>query len=110
VVGFSDPRVFDSSGIPVTKIALGAGTIACIEATAGEDRVIIVDPNRAIYWIDPATWSVLDRWPGPWMHGDRFRPAGQIAVDDKAVAVGLNPGETATVGGGEVRRASLKID
>jgi hypothetical protein len=135
VVGFSDPQVFDRSGAPMARIALGGGTIACIDATGGEQRVIVVDLNRAIHWIDPATWTVLDRWPGPWMHGavsqdgrliavlepwgklhfasmeeDRFRPAGQIAVDDRAVAVALNPGEIATVGGGEVRRASLRID
>lgn len=135
VVGFSDPRVFDRSGTPVARIALGGGTIASIDATAREERVIVVDLNRAIYWIDPATWTVLDRWPGPWMHGavsedcrliaglepwgklhfasmeeDRFRPMGQAAVDDRAVAVALNPGEIATVGGGEARRASLRID
>lgn len=133
VVGFSDPLVFDKSGMRVAEIALSGGKIACIESTAEEQRIIIVDLNRAIFWIDAATWSVLDRWRGPWMHGavspdgrfvavlepwgklhfasieeDRFSPAGQVAVDDKAVAIALNPDEIATVGGGEVRRASFK--
>lgn len=135
VVGFSDPQVFDHSGTPVSRIAIGGGTIIAIDATGSEERVIAVDLNRAIYWIDSATWTVLDRWPGPWMHGavspdgrliaalepwgklhfasieeDRFKPADGFAVDDRAVAVALDADKLAIVGGGEVRVASLGVD
>jgi len=135
VVGFSDPRVFDHSGSHVRDIAIGGGSIAAIEATTDERRLIIVDLNRTVALIDTETWEILDRWPGPWLHsslspdgrflaalepggnlhfacldGDRFRPAGQIAIDSRAIALAIAAGEIAVVGGGEVRRASLQID
>jgi hypothetical protein len=135
VVGFSDPRVFDHSGRQLGDIAIGAGIIAAIEATTDERRLIIVDLNRAVALIDTQTWEILDRWPGPWLHsslspdgrflgalepggklhfacldGDRFRPAGQIAVDSRAITLAVAAGDIAVVGGGEVRRASLRID
>jgi hypothetical protein len=135
VVGFGDPRVFDHSGSYLADIALGGGSIAAIEATTDERRLIIVDLNRTVALIDTDTWEILDRWPGPWLHagvspdgrflaalepggklhfacldGDRFRPAGQAAVDSRAIALAITPGKIATVGGGEVRRGSLEID
>lgn len=135
VVGFGDPRVFDHTGKYLGDIALGGATIAAIEATTDERRLIAIDLNRTIAWIDSETWTVLDRWSGPWLHGtvspdgrfvavlepwgklhfaclegDRFKPIGQAPCDPNAVALALTLSEIATVGSGEVRWASLRID
>jgi hypothetical protein len=135
VVGFGDPRVFDYSGRHLADIPLAGATIVAIEATTDERRLIVVDLNRSISWIDIETWTVLDCWPGPWLHGavspdgrfvavlepwgklhfacmesDRFKPAGQATADPKAFALAIALDELAIVGGGEVHRASLKVD
>jgi len=135
VVGFNNPRVFDHSGRHLADITLGGPTVSCIEAITSERRLIAVELNNAMTLIDAATWTVLDRWPGPWLHGtvspdgrfvavlepwgklhfacledDRFRPAGEVAIDREAISVALSLAEIATVGGGEVRRASPTVD
>jgi hypothetical protein len=135
VLGFSPPQVFDYSGKRLAAIELGAATIGSVEATAREHRLMVLEVNRSIAWIDTGTWTILDRWPGPWLHGavspdgrfvvvlepwgklhfacleeDRFKPAGRVAADPNAVALALAPNAIATVGGGEVRRANLTVD
>ncbi|HEY0006845.1 MAG TPA: hypothetical protein VGB17_18845 [Pyrinomonadaceae bacterium] len=135
VIGFGDPKVFDDEGKHLADIPLGGGTIASIEATHDEHRLIIVDLNRSLALIETESWTVLDSWSGPWLHGavssdgrfvavlehwgklhfaclegDRFKPVGEAAADSRAVALALATGEIATVGGGEVRRAGLKVD
>lgn len=135
VVGLGDPLVFGRSGSRVAEVPLGGGTVTTLAATADERRLLAVDLNRAAAWIDTETWTVLDRWPGPWLHGavspdgrvvavlepwgklhfaciqgDRFRPAGEAPCDPGAIAIALPPGEIATVGGGLARRAALRID
>jgi hypothetical protein len=135
VVGFGNPKVFDLSGRSVADIALGGSTVVALGATGDGGRLVAVDSNRSISWIDAATWSVLDQWPGPWLSGavspdgrfvvalepwgklhlacmvrDRFAPLGQVAVDEKAVTVAVGPDQVGTVGGGQVGRASLRVD
>jgi hypothetical protein len=135
VVGFANPRVFDSSGTPLPEIALGGGTIVAIEATANEERLIVVDLNRAITWIDAASGVILDRWEGPWLHGavsadgqfvaalepwgnlqfaciehDRFRPIGAASAAQDAVVLAVAGREIATLGGGELHRTQLTVE
>lgn len=135
VLGLADPRVFDHRGTHLADIELGGGSVVHIEADATERRLIAVDLNRAIAWIDAASWTVLDRWPGPWLHAavspdgrfvaalapggeahfacihaDRFGPAARIAVHAQAVVLALSADQMATLGGGEVRWAGLTVE
>jgi hypothetical protein len=132
VLGFANPKVFGLSGAVQAEIALRGGQIACIAATEAEDRMAIVDLNRAMYWIDTGSWTVLDVWPGPWLHGavsddgrtvaaiepwgklhvasvvaDRFQSMSRFAVDDGAVTVALSASEIAIAGAGKVSRAEF---
>jgi len=135
VAGFSNPQVFDFSGKRIAEIALDGAIVVAFDATTAERRLIAVDQNRALAWVDTERWTILDRWPGPWLHGavspdgrfvavlepwgklhfaclegDRLRFAGQTAADPNAVALALTPNRIATVGGGEVRWASLMVE
>jgi len=130
VLATGNPRVVDVSGRLIADIPLHGGVIAAIAADDAERRLIIVDVNRAVAWIDTSTWTVLDLWPGPWMHGalspdgrlvaalahdgiihfahldgDRFAPAGQVHAHPSTIAITLCRDEIVTVGGGELRRA-----
>jgi hypothetical protein len=135
VVGFGDPRVFDHSGQHVVDIILGGATIVSIEPAFRERRLMVIDLNRSVVWIDTETWSVLDRWLGPWMQGaisengrfvamlepwgklhfaciedDRIRPVGRVDVDPRAVALVLAQDRVITVGGGTVGWADLTVN
>ena len=135
VVGFANPRVFDASGSPRFEIPLGGGTIVAIEAAANEQRLIVVDLNRAISWVDPENGSVLDRWDGPWLHAavsadgqfvaalepwgklqfaciehDRFRPIGAASAAQDAVVLAVAGRDIATLGGGELHLTQMTVE
>jgi len=139
VVGFRDPRVFDAtSGVERGRVVLGGNTIARIDADDDEDRMVAVDINRSIAWIDPETWLVLDRWDGRWqdvaiapdgrfvaaldfagtlhfagLEDGRFRPIGEIseaAALPYASSVEIAPGAIGLAGGGGAARATLAVD
>jgi hypothetical protein len=135
VVGFGTPRVFDHAGKHLADVALNGATVVAIDSDTRERRLIAVDLNRAIAWIEPETWTILDRWPGTWLHaaispdgafvaalepwgkihfacleGDRFKPVGTASAPPDAVALALSPNEIATIGGGEVNRTKLTVD
>jgi hypothetical protein len=135
VVGLSSPEVVDHSGKHIATIALDAANVAAIDAPGNEHRLMVLDLNRAISWIDTETWTILDAWPGPWMHAavspdgklvvaleawgkvhfarmenDKFSFVGSADIDSNAMALALTDDQIATVGGGEVRWASLTVD
>ncbi len=134
VLGFANPKVFAWSGSVQAEITISGGQIASIAATSREDRLIIVDLNRAIYWIDAQSWTVLDVWHGPWFYGavsgdgsvvaaiepwgklhlalmneDRFSSIQPFSVDNGAISVALNRTKIAIAGGGTVSRADFQI-
>ncbi|HMD20582.1 MAG TPA: hypothetical protein VKH40_09680 [Alloacidobacterium sp.] len=135
VVGLSSPEVFDHSGEHVATIALDGANVAAIDAPGNERWLMVLDLNRTISWIDTATWTILDVWSGPWLHAavspdgrlivaleawgnvhfarmenDKFSFVGSAEIDSNAVALALTDDQIATVGGGEVRWASLTVD
>ena len=135
VVGLSSPEVFDHSGKHVATIALDGANVASIDAPRNERRLMLLDLNRTISWIDTAKWAILDVWSGPWLHAavspdgrlvvaleawgkvhfarienDKFSFAGSAEIDSNAATLALTEDQIATVGGGEVRWASLAVD
>ena len=135
VVGLSSPEVFDHLGKHLATIALDGTNVASIDAPRNEQRLMLLDLNRTISWIDTATWTILDVWSGPWLHAavspdgrlvvaleawgkvyfarienDKFSFAGSADIDSKAVTLALTEDQIATVGGGEARWASLAVD
>ncbi len=134
VVGLSSPQVFDHSGKHLAAIPIEGANVASIAAPRSEHRLMLLDLNRTILWIDTAAWTILDVWPGPWLHAavspdgrlvialeawgkvhfarmenDKFSLAGSAGIDSKAVSLALTPDQIATVGGGEVRWANLIV-
>lgn len=135
VVGFHDLRVYGLSGEHLADVEVHGGVIVALDAVMGERRLIAVDQARAMHWIDAATWSVRDSWPGPWLSGavspdgllaaalepwgklhfacledDHFKVVGHTDADPNAINVALTRGQIVTVGGGELRWANLRVD
>lgn len=133
IVGFDDLQVFDFSGRQVAELELGGGMIIAMEATWA-NRLIALDLNRVVYWIDTQSWTVLDRWHGPWFHAavspdgsvvaalesrgklqfagmeeDRFRVIGSGEVNADSVAVALAHDRVVTVGGGYFYEAAVRF-
>lgn len=134
VIGLSDPRAYDAEGAELARVALGAGTVVHLEASADEERLLVVELNQRLTLIRTASWSVADRWAGAWVHGaiapggrfavalgfdgrlfaagiqdHRFSPAVQVASLPGAAAVAVTDSEVAVIRNGEVRRAALTV-
>lgn len=134
VVGFGNPRVSDRSGKHIADIAMDGSTIIFIGSTFKEERIVIVDLNRGMFLINTANWRILDRWPGPWIHGaispdgrfaavlepwgkvhvaclggDLFNPVSEEIVDSNAVSIALTDDRIFITGGGEFHWANLKV-
>ena len=135
VVGLNTPEVFDHSGKHIATIVLDGANVAAIDAPRNERRLMVLDLNRTISWIDTATWGILDTWSGPWLHAsvspdgrlvaaleawgkvhfartenDKFSFVGSADIDSNAVSLALSDDQIATVGGGEVGWATLTVD
>lgn len=137
VVGFGDPRAFAvDTGAECACIALGAGTVTRLDADAAERRLLAVDLNRCVAWIDPHAWQLVDRWEGRWLDAaiapdgrhavaldlagglhlarlaaDRFEPLGAAAAPPfVATSVALDDTAIALAGGGLAARADYVIE
>ena len=135
VVGFGNPRVSDRSGKHITDIMIDASAINVIQSSLNEKRMVILDLNRNMFLIDTSTWTILDRWPGPWIHGaispdgqfaavlepsgkihfasleaDCFRQVGEKIVESLAVSIMITTNKIFIIGSGEFHQADLKID
>ena len=135
VAGFGDLEVLDAAtGAVRDRIALGAGTVTSLDADAAERRLLAVDLNHAVVWIDLQELRVVDRWVGRWQDAaiapdgrlavavdlagllhfaaftpDRFQPLGEA---DNVVAPGsvaLSRGVLAVAGGGVAARARFGV-
>jgi hypothetical protein len=115
VAGFNNPRAFDSNGKLLADIALAGGTVASLDASGDERRLLALDLNRSLAWIDTETWTIIDRWEGPWLcaslsksapiaaavsfdgkllfaclHDDRFQMIGESTIEGGVNAIALN--------------------
>jgi hypothetical protein len=135
VIGFRNLEVLDAaSGAERGRIALDAGTVVRLDADARERRLMAVDLNRAIIWIDLRTGTVIGRWEGRWLDAaiapdgslivavdlagrlHFARPAegrclllGTAAAITRPGSVALDRGLLAVVGGGIALRTTLAI-
>jgi hypothetical protein len=132
-IGLNPPRVVDLQGQPRATLELDAGTITQLEASRDESLLIAVDLNRSITLFDTSSWTVAGRWPGTWTDAS-IAPDGSMVAGlemdgtlrlacastsgmqelrtladiEGAVSVHLGEAAIAVVGGGELRRASLR--
>ena len=80
VVGFRDLEVLDAaSGAVRGRVKLGAGAVMSLDADAEERRLVAVDLNRAVFWIDLPELRIVDRWAGRWQDA-AVAPDGRLAV------------------------------
>jgi hypothetical protein len=136
VVGFRDLHVFDtSSGAERGIVALDAGTITRLDADTAERRLVAVDLNRSIIWIDPHSWLVVDSWNGRWQDAaiapdgrfiaaldlsgrlhfacladGCFRPIGEASGTRYAGSVALTQNAIGLVGDGLAARTTLAVE
>ncbi len=134
-VGFRDLELLDAAtGAERGRVALGAGTVTCLDADAEERLLVAVDLNRAIFSIDLQAGQIVDRWEGRWLDAavapdghlvvaldlagglhfaslaaGRFRLLGEAAAAQPG-SVALDRGVLAVAGGGIAARATLAID
>ncbi len=134
-IGLRRPRVVDHAGHEIATIDLDGATLVRLEASHDGRWLIAVDLNRSIALIDTKSWAVVGRWTGPWVDasilpsgaavvglelGGVLRlacasPAGlrevqTLARVERAVSVQASDDAIAVVGGGELRRATLRVD
>ena len=136
VIGFREPQVFDlATGTAQDVLALDAGTITRLDADREGRRLMAVDLNRSIIWIDLAQRSVVDRWEGRWqdatispdgvflaaldmngrMHfaclaAEGFRAIGSVDESFRVDSIALQDKVIAIASGGMAARATLHID
>jgi hypothetical protein len=133
-IGVRRPRVVDLEGRELATIELDGTPLSHLEANLDERWLIGVDVNRTITLIDTSNWAVVARWAGSWTYA-AISPDGTAIVgldfDGKlrvacvsagrlreldtritvtgAATVRLGTNAIASVGSGEVRRASLLL-
>jgi hypothetical protein len=135
VIGLGSPLVLNYLGDHIAEIPLGGAMIASLAASVPERRLLITDLNRTLAWVATETWTILDRWPGPWFYAaispdarfavalepwgklhfasletDRFEPLGIETAHPGAISLAVSSNAIATVGGGEVRWARLHVN
>lgn len=135
VAGFPAPQVFDATGTHAATLLIQGANIVAIESTEDERRLIVIDLNRAVHWVDGVTWQILDRWEGPWLTGavspdgrlafmldaegaihpavlshDRFVPLSEIKAPTGAIAIAIGDHELACTAEGELWRASWALE
>jgi hypothetical protein len=136
VVGFRNLRIFDTAtGNEQGEITVDAGTLARLDGDIHDQRLIAVDLNRAIVWIDQLQRRVVDRWEGRWrdaalspdgrfvaavdlsgalhvrcLADGGFQFLTEISVPVQPASVALSSDSVAIGSGGVAMRMTLAVD